>query len=411
MTRTARSVLLVLALALVVAACNGDDDDAAPTTSSSTTLADDSSTTSSSVVVTTSTTTTTTTLPKGEILAVRDDTDDDKVASLQWLLNCNGYGDLTIDGAYGPATAEAVATAQTDLGRAVDGDRIDEDTFAELSRNCFETRRLEPDDETIVVENAAPGDPAEFSIALEKDDRLTVTLLSGAGATAALRTDSGIVVPPNDDGTWTIEATADHVIEVSSDLDPVTFSISITVEEGVVALGQWILRTDGITYDDTDLDIGDDADTVIDHIFDFLGHGVRDAYEEFDTGWYEIEDPQSLGLRGILIENLAFLFFGPHSGEPDRPETLDRIRYEGPSEDAEGNPRPDDYVTTAEGITVGDTLADLQSAYGSNVDAGSNSEEHYYRYTDSGGELCFYFGSDEPDESDQIIEIATECRS
>ena len=65
---------------------------------------------------------------------------------------------------------------------------------------------------------------------------------------------------------------------------------------------------------------------------------------------------------------------------PDRPETLARVRFEGPSDDADGNPRPDNYVTTAEGITVGDTLADLKVAYGSNVGSGSSSEQAYYRW-------------------------------
>jgi hypothetical protein len=161
------------------------------------------------------------------------------------------------------------------------------------------------------------------------------------------------------------------------------------------------------------LAIGDDAETVIEHIFDFLGHGVRGAYAEFDTGWYPITEPRNIGLRGIFIEGLAFLFYGPADPDnPDRPETLARVRFEGPSDDADGNPRPDNYVTTAEGITVGDTLADLKAAYGSNVGSGSSSEQAYYRYTDSGGELCFYFeGLDEPTELSPIVEMATECRS
>jgi hypothetical protein len=119
-----------------------------------------------------------------------------------------------------------------------------------------------------------------------------------------------------------------------------------------------------------------------------------------------------MGLRGVFIEGLAFLFFGPDPNNPDRPETFVRHRFVGPSVDADGNPRPDDYVTTAEGITVDHTLADLKAAYGDRVKSGSNSKEHYYRFADSGGELCFYFDTeDEPTDSASITEIASECRS
>ena len=56
-------------------------------------------------------------------------------------------------------------------------------------------------------------------------------------------------------------------------------------------------------------------------------------------------------------------------------------------------------------------LADLVDAYGTRVRYGHNSEEHYYRFADSGGELCFYFDTeDEPTDFDPIVEIASECR-
>jgi hypothetical protein len=176
-------------------------------------------------------------------------------------------------------------------------------------------------------------------------------------------------------------------------------------------VGDWILATDGVIYRGTKLALGSNAQTVIDSIFDFLGHGVRGAYDEFDTGWYTITDPHDMGLRGIFIEGFAFLFFGPDPNNPDRPETFVRHRFVGPSDDAEGNPRPADYATTAEGITVGNTLADLTDAYGSVVSPGSNSEEHYYRLAYSTGDLCFYFGEEAPTEASPIIEIASECRS
>ena len=110
------------------------------------------------------------------------------------------------------------------------------------------------------------------------------------------------------------------------------------------------------------------------------------------------------------LGGFAFLFWGPDPANPDRPETLARIRFEGANPDGEGNERPVNYVTTPLGITVGHTLGDLKTAYGTTVSAGSNANEHWYRYTEAGGELCFYFGSGTPTDASEIVEIATECR-
>jgi hypothetical protein len=68
-------------------------------------------------------------------------------------------------------------------------------------------------------------------------------------------------------------------------------------------------------------------------------------------------------------------------------------------------------VQTLSGITVGDTLETRIDTYGTQVSAGSNSEEHYYRYgAADGSEVCVYFGEDEPEDDSEIVEINTECR-
>lgn len=408
MTRIHRPAVLIAVLALAVAACNGD---AAPETTTTTAPPDTSSSTTSTTAVPVTTTSTTTTLPSGPAIAQEGD-ENETVEAIQFILDCAGYGDLTVDGNFGPATRAAVEAAQEALGRAVTG-AIDDETFAELSRACATPREFSAEDAPLeVVGNAAPADPEIVEVTGLAKSVITVSI-APPGVVVTVSAADGTVVPPaeDDDTTWEVPEAGDYRILVEPDLEPTTFVMEVDVLEGAELAGEWILGTDRLTYGDVVLEIGDDADTVIDHVFDILGHGVRGAYEEFDTDWYEISDPQSLGLRGIFIEGMAFLFYGPHAGDPDRPETLARIRFEGPSDDAEGNPRPDNYVTTAEGITVGDTLADLKAAYGSDVAAGSNSEEHYYRYTDSNGELCFYFGGSEPTDSSEIIEIATECRT
>jgi hypothetical protein len=198
---------------------------------------------------------------------------------------------------------------------------------------------------------------------------------------------------------------------VSSEEEPLTFALTVEVRAGERLTGDWILATDGVIYKGTKLALGSNAQAVIDKVFQFLGHGVRGAYNEFDTGWYSITEPGDMGLRGIYIEGFAFLFFGPDPNNPGRPETFERHRFEGPGVDAAGQPRPEGYATTAEGITVGDTLADLITVYGTRVRAGSNEDEHWYRYADSRGELCFYFDTeDAPEDTSPIVEIASECR-
>ncbi len=405
----ARPASIGLALAVLLASCGGDTGPAASTT---TTSAETGVTTSSTEAVTgeTSTSTTTeTTLPAGPPLAVQGD-NNEIVEAFQFLLNCNGYGDLTVDGSFGPATLTAVEAAQRGLDREVNG-APDDGMMADLSRSCSESRRLEGEGVMIVVGNAAPEDPEVFSIALLSGTTLVATVTQGTGLTVTVTDTDGSEVAMQDESTWEIDTTQDFLIEVDSPSDSMTFELTVNVTAGTQETGDWILATDSITYRGTRLALGDDAQTVIDQVFDFLGHGVRGAYDEFDTGWYPITDPQPLGLRGISVEGFAFLFYGPDPSDPDRPETFARWRFEGPTRDANGNARPDDYATTAEGITVGDTLADLSAAYGDQVTAGSNSEESYYRLTDFGGEMCFYFGPNEPTGFSLITEIASECRS
>jgi len=406
----ASAASILIALLLVAAACSDDSSSttAAPSTSAPATTAGPTTAPSSTAPPET---TTITTLPPGGPPIAEEGDRNETVEALQYLLDCNGYGDLEADGVFGPATAAVVEAAQTALGRQVTG-APDDETFAELARACSVPRRLDADDEPLtVVGNAAPDDPETFVIELLSRTTVTVSITQGADLAVQIAGADGVVVEPASDGVWEIPDGGDHGIRVTSALDPTTFTLDIAISEGFEASGDWIIETNGISYKGEKLSIGDDADAVIDKVFDFLGHGIRGAYNEFDTDWSVIDEPQEVGIRGVFIEGLAFLFFGPSPSDPDRAETLERIRFEGPSDDADGEPRPDDYVTTVEGIAVGDTLADLKAAYGSSVSSGSNEDEHWYRYSDAGGELCFYFGADTPSDSSPILEIATECRS
>ncbi len=393
---------LAAAVALVVAACGGA---ASTSTTTTTTVLATTTTSTKPPTTTTEATTTTTLVPSGPAM-ITEGAHNDVVAAFQWLLNCNGYGDLTVDGSYGPATLAAVQAAQTALGKAADG-APDEEVFADLSRTCPDGREIDPADPVTMVGNAAPGDPEIFTVPLLFGSRLTLVLTPPTGVSIRVYSIDGTLIEPDTATTWSIEGTKDYVIEVDAETDPVTFTLGVEVTENAQAMGDWILFTHGISYKGTKLSIGDAADGVITKILDYLGHGPRGGYGEFDTGW---DYPGQEGFRGLFIEGLAFLFYGPNAEYPGRPETLGRVRYVGPSYDANGDERPENYVTTDEGITLGNTLADLKSAYGSRVKAGSNSEEHYYKLTDSAGVICFYFGADAPTDDSTIVEMSTECR-
>lgn len=394
---------------MVVTSCSGAADPA--TTTTTTTDMETTTSTTAAIVEETTTTTSSTTIPdSGPPLAVQGDTNE-TVEAFQFLLNCSGFGDLTVDGVFGPATLAAVQAAQESLGRPVDG-APDDALLADLSRSCSDSRRIEAGGVVTVVGNAAPTDPEIFQLALLSDSTVSLTVIQGTGLGVTVRGADGQEVPVEGQSTYSIATSQDYTVAISSPSGPATFTLTVNVTEGVREVGDWILATNGISYRGTKLLLGSDAQTVIDQIFDFLGHGVRGGYEEFDTGWYPITEPQPLGLRGIRIEGFAFLFHGPDPSNPDRPETFARHRFFGAASDSAGDPRPDGYATTAEGITIGDTVVDLKDAYGDDVVLGHTTTEYYYQFTDSGGELCFYFeGAEEPTDFSPIVEIASECRS
>ncbi|MEK7252745.1 MAG: peptidoglycan-binding domain-containing protein, partial [Actinomycetota bacterium] len=391
---------LILALTLVAGSCGlfgGDDTTTtttAPTITTSTTVPETATTSS----------TTTTTLPSSPVLARAGD-EGETVAAIQFLLVCSGYADITIDGEFGAGTTTGVVAAQTALGFPTTGEPT-EDLFAVLTQGCFEDRPIGPGEEPITVVGYASTAPEAFSIPLLFGTNLTLAI-EPAGVLVALKDGEGTALTPAEDGSFPITETGDYTIEVSTGSGSTMFSLEVAVA-GLAEVGDWIITTDGIAYKDTEFPLGTAAGPMITKIFEFLGHNVRGSFDEFDTGW---DDPGQEGFRGIFIEGLAFLFYGPTPSSPGIPETFGRVRYVGPSFDANENPRPAGWVQTLSGITVGNTLAELQETYGSNVSPGSDTVGHYYRFgAANGNEVCFYFGSAAPTATTRIVEISTECR-
>lgn len=393
-----------VALTLLLASCGGNTP---PTTTTTTTLPPTTTTTAPPVTTTTTVPeTTTTTLPPSPVLA-REGDKNEIVAAFQFLLECGGYADLTPDGSFGPATTTAVQAAQTALGFPSSGNATEE-LFAALSSTCAEDPPITMgEDAALVVGYTTAADPASLPISLLFGSTLTVGVITGDGLTITVKSEDGTEVESEDGTTFPITETGDYTIEVTTEADPVVFTLEVGAAPGEGS-GDWIITTDGIAYKDTKFPLGTAAGPMITKIIAALGHNVRSQYDEFDTGW---DDPAQPGFRGIMIEGIAFLFYGPTPSDPTRPEVFGRVRYVGPSFDKDGNPRPAGYVQTKSGITVGNSLADLIETYGTGVKPGSNSKEKYYRYGSADGkEVCFYFGKDTPTDSSKILEISTECR-
>jgi len=222
-----RVFMAAACLALVGTSCSGGE--AEPTVPS--TVAPSSTTTTSS----STTTTTLGLIPNGPAIAQEGDRNE-LAEALQFLINCNGHAQLTVDGVFGPATSAGVEATQEALGREVTG-APDEETFAELSRGCSEDRRVEIDEEDegeqIVVGNAAGGDTEIYFMRAEAGQRMSVVVESeGGGAVVAVRTAGGQTLGSSGERVWTaeIEEDGDYLIEVSA-TEPTTFTATISLVE------------------------------------------------------------------------------------------------------------------------------------------------------------------------------------
>ena len=218
--RHSHRVLALSAVAFIFAAsCSSGE---AETTVPPSTVATTSSTTSS-----TTTTTTAPPTPNGPAIAFEGDRNE-TVEAFQFLINCNGYAQLTVDGAFGPASLAAVEAVQLELGREVTG-APDDETLAILSRGCSEDRRVSIDDadegEQITVGNVAEGDPDLYFIRAAEGDRMSVVLETElGGAVVNVRSTDGGAVGTGGSAVWAvdIDSTGDYLVEISG-LAPVTY--------------------------------------------------------------------------------------------------------------------------------------------------------------------------------------------
>lgn len=390
---TARRQWLAVALALTVAACGGDAQSPASDTSVTTATTVASSEPPTDTSAPTTSTTSTTAAPTGPL--VQEGDRNATVAAFQHLLNCAGYGQLVVDGVFGPATLAAVEAAQTALNKTVDG-APDDATLAELSRQCNAVRRIDVRQTSAVVGNVAPGDSESFIFAARAGTEITVAVSPPTGVTVSLRRmPEGVFESAL---SWQLGSTADYIIEVSHGsadttfLGPVTFELTFDVEFGQ-RQGEWVLTTEGVTRAGFgSLEFGSDAETVIAQLVDWSG-GL-----ESDTGWQDVENAAvgaKYSERYVVVDGIKFGFLGdvinPDGTTFKTGETFEQVAYTG----AEG--QPVDILTTEDGIAIGDPASLVTDIYGD--DAELRYELYgppFYWYPGESASfgrkgLCFYF--------------------
>lgn len=279
-------------MTLAAAACTGGTAIDTTTTAAPTTAA---TTTTTQPI----TTTTTEPLIQNGPAIVGDGDRNEIVAAVQSLLNCNGYGELTVDGVYGPNTQSAIESLQRDLGRVVTGG-IDDGAFAELARNCDETRRVALDDATqaAVVGNTAAPDPDGYFVRVDEGQTLTVTVSSVTGeARVAVRGVDGTSFgqPPSVAVATEAPSTQDYLVEVTTDGEATRY-------EAVLSLVDLDDRDAIGAADDGTVEVGELDEAVSQVCRDTSG---EDAFVAETPSAYVVVAAGSAGGRGIDLGGIG----------------------------------------------------------------------------------------------------------
>lgn len=360
MRASGRLAVAAAVLSVVVAACDSG---------ASTTTTEDSTTTSAPV--TTTLPARITLLPNDVAFIVQGQTGP-YVEALQFYLVCTGHGEpapglgtVTVDGSYGPITADAVAYYQAELRRAPSGDP-DEATFASLSRDCTEDRTLvfPPGEVTTgIAGNVAAGDDEVFGFASGDGQVLTLSFVDG-DVTVTVLDPSGTPIDPTtleDHSQYELLAAATYSIRVSAAV-PTSFLIEAQVRSpNIVAseFGPMKLEPNGLGV----AQFGDDPVNTVAVISLLLGTAT------VDTGWQE-------GIPGCTGKNrhLSWLIQGDPNGSEHPAVLIVDLT------DTGGLPYFSQYayrsydlsvldpiaqgLATSEGVSIGSTLQAFSDAYG-----------------------------------------------
>ena len=294
------------------------------------------------------------------------------VAALQHYLVCTGHaqpsqegGSVSVDGVYGPITADAVAFYQAELRRIPTGDP-DEDTFASLARDCREEQTVTFDEgatTTEVAGNAAPGDEEVFVMNGRDGQVLSIRPTEGLVTLTVVGADGTVVDGATPEGPFEAELTAnqEYRIRVAANA-PTSFRMTLSTRSpNVIAsdFGPMVLAPDGLSI----ADIGDDPDNTMAVISLVLGPPFVDT--DWQSGvpgcvgtnrhltWIIQAGDDGENHPAVLIVDFADLggtpFFAQYAYRSFDLTVLDPI--------AQG-------LTTEEGFTLGSSLEEFEEAYG-----------------------------------------------
>ena len=289
-------VTAVLAVALVAAACGDADNavEASSTTTPPTTTSIATTTTSTSTTAPT-TTVTTTAEPVGVPLLEPGD-EGPAVRTLQYLLDCAEWGDVVVDGVYGPQTEAAIEALQTFAQRDATG-VADAFVIANAGSGALETCIRQPIRFPAGATGTTVGyfardelEPLSYALALEEGQTLTLSI-RGDIDVRMFGPDGSELTPDGD--AVSISVTGEHSIQAFSAFDDlVAYEIGIEAPplEGSAAPAVTIeLHPYGVFQPSSPdgasasslLEFGDDPDLVIATMNTLLG--VEGP--EFDFGW------------------------------------------------------------------------------------------------------------------------------
>jgi peptidoglycan hydrolase-like protein with peptidoglycan-binding domain len=239
-----RRALLIVGVAMLVAAgCSGEAAETGETaeTTAPTAAPDGTSTTRPDETTTSTSTASDTSAGSTEPLPaflVEGDRGS-YVAALQFLLDCAGYGPVTVDGVFGPRTAQAVRLAQGAEGKRITGEP-DEATFALLARACGERRVLylvsdgqfDASGNTIleIAGNVADGDPDTFDLAIDGGRSISVEVVMRAPVDVSVEGPDGTVLHPPGETTFTVEIPVTEVYTIRvSGVGPASYQLFLKI--------------------------------------------------------------------------------------------------------------------------------------------------------------------------------------
>jgi peptidoglycan hydrolase-like protein with peptidoglycan-binding domain len=351
-----RATPCLVMTALLVTGCGGGDDAATTTTTA--------------ITITAAPATTSTTLAEqGEILVGKGDAGP-LVASLQFLLGCNGFEEieyegateaLVVDGIYGNVTGAFVAEAQQSLGFRPDAAGASGRLLLALGAACDRPRPVEmpPEQMTLAVEAylddgirdrvslvAAAGQT--ITVSAEQPLTLGVTAPSGTVVAAPAAT-TRVIVETDETGPYLIEATA-----------PSEGRYRYTIEMPPHASALHLQST-GLDF----VDFGDPVGTTLEVLVEVLGEPTADG------GW--TRDGACLNHREVTFgdDELVVVFTDAGAGIDGEPTFAAegtehfaawRVRWPGGATSLPAE------LTTPSGLAAGDPASAVTAVYGDRVE-------------------------------------------